>query len=86
MILTGCSHLGITTQPRETPKLEVTLPAPLELENITWKVFSYNDITYFGLDSKNYEALSRNTEQIQNRLDYLQSVVEQQKYFYETNP
>jgi len=83
MPLIGCESLNIKTQPRETAKLELQLPKPLELENVKWKLLSMDGTTYYAVTSKGYEALSRNTEQVQNRIIYLQNLTTEQKFFYE---
>jgi len=81
--MVGCSHLTVDTQSIERPKLGLTVPSPLELRPTQFKILKYEDKMYFALDTEGYENLSKNTEDIQNRLYVYHNIIKQQKEYYE---
>ncbi len=84
VILSGCSTFSVFTKPIERTHLDIQVPAPLKLRSVDWKVVKTNNKIYFSLDSKNFGRLTKNTEDVQNRL-YLQTkIIEKQQEFYET--
>ena len=83
LILTSCETLSVTTEPIERPKLEVSIPEPLKLRETEWTVLDVEDKTYFALDTKGFENLAKNAEDVQNRLHLQQKIIYSYKEFYE---
>lgn len=81
--LTGCESFKVITEALDRPTLGITQPAPLDLRPVEWRVFNYENTPYYALDSKNYENLSKNTEDIQNRLFLDEEIIKKQESFYE---
>ena len=81
IMLTGCaSTLTVKTDPIERVSLDIVLPDPLILRNVEWSV---NGSAQFILDAENFENLSKNAEDVQNRLFLQHTIISKQKEFYD---
>ena len=56
LFLSACSStVQVTTKPVERVTLDVTVPPPLILREIQWRVFDIQGKPYFALDTNNFE-------------------------------
>ena len=84
VLLTGCSEtFKIATEEVARPKLGISIPEPLKLRDTDWKVIKVDDVTYFGLTADEFTDLTKNTEDVQNRLYLYHSIIEKQQDYYE---
>lgn len=84
VILTSCST-SVITKPIERATLDVEVPPPLKLRQIDWKVLKVDSSVYFTLTPKEFEDLSKNAEDVQNRLFLDYNIILKYKEFYEPN-
>lgn len=88
MLLSACgtSRVNVTTEAVERANLDANKPPPLELRPVKWEVTNQctadNDAR-FMLNSRNFENLSKNTEDVQNRLHLYDNIIDKQEEFYE---
>lgn len=82
VILSSCVTTSVKTVPIERVSLDIQIPQPLNLRTVKWKVHKINGDIYFSLDEKNFKYLSKNTEDVQNRLYLQHSIIKKQKEFY----
>lgn len=83
--LGGCSvqqHVPVYTEVQKTP---LNLPPydEIKFEEVQFKVISYEEKSYFALDTDNYSKLSRNMVTIQNYIKYLKNSVKEYQDYYE---
>ena len=82
--LSGClTSRDITTKPLDRLSLDIVRPKPLQLRQVQWKVIKHDQVVYFSLDAKNFENLTKNIEDAQNRLFLQNSIITKQIEFYE---
>ena len=67
LLLLALSSCGTTTKPVEiiTKPVEIQVkqipdPAPMVINNITWKILNINNKIYYGISVADYELLSTN--------------------------
>lgn len=82
LLLSGCFGFNVKTMPIERQPLTIEKPSPLQLRETKFKVLKYEDLTYYALDSKGFAALSKNTEDVQNRLFLYDQIIEKQQEYY----
>lgn len=82
LILSGCSSFTVMTESPERAELETSLPSPLELRRTNWRILKQNDNVYFSLNTENFQNLTRNIEDLQNRLFLQRNIIIEQREFY----
>lgn len=67
----------------EKPALNISLPEPLNLENIKLHIFEYDGKWYISYIIEDYEKIADNMEQIQNYILEQNLIIKQYKQYYE---
>ena len=97
ILFSGCSTLGIITEPVDKPALDISLPPPLELEDIEFYVLTKDNAiqvldelekkglkpVIIGLSGKGYKILALNVDKIKNHIELLNEIIKKYKDYYE---
>lgn len=97
LLLSSCSTLDVTTTPIEKLPLNISDPAPIQLEQITFLVLTKENAeatletmekagkspVIFGLTPDDYRALSVNVDSIKNYLILQKEILLKYREYYE---
>lgn len=98
ILLTGCSTLGIFTEPVDKPALNLSNPEPLDLEDVEFYVLTKDNAiqvlnelekkglkpVIIGLSGKGYKILALNVDKIKNHIELLNEIIKKYKDYYES--
>ena len=100
LITSGCSStkdINVISTPREKTKLELSLPAKLNLQTFDWDVITPNNVTlkfskllskhkqsvFICTSPEEYVIMSTDIEKLQSYIIELHSIISQNKAYYE---
>lgn len=79
LLLSSCAKptttITVDTKPVKTQIQTVPAPAPVVMNNITWKVLSIENSIYFGLSVADYEALALNMQELKKYILAQQNII-----------